>query len=131
VYKTILHLITKRTHLTTQYIYRTVLYASAKLKSMKESLKCHVCLQFLTAPILMCKAGHCICCICYEGVKKSNRQPKCAVCRSAAGYVARNRCLEEILEAFSLECSYGCGEIIEAGNYRRHQDACCSARWEF
>jgi len=112
-------------------IYRSVELREDATKSIEEVLQCPVCLDFLSAPIWSCLEGHSICGTCYDKLNASSKTNRCQVCRSKAGYVARNRCTEAIIYAFTSDCDYGCSLKLVLGEYRAHQEKACKFRYRY
>jgi E3 ubiquitin-protein ligase SIAH1 len=83
-------------------------------------LQCPVCLEYMTAPIMMCLNGHNVCASCTE------RLLRCPTCRGAFGH-GRNVALQNLAAPAVYPCSNrdaGCEETYTADNRESHLAVC-------
>lgn len=89
------------------------------MHTLNNDLKCPVCLNKLTPPVVMCRSGHNTCSQCKSGLHQ------CSLCREPF-LQATNRVLDNILNEFSKTkpCFYlavGCPSLI---SFSHHSQIC-------
>jgi hypothetical protein len=97
------------------------------VKISRVSLRCPVCLQRLTRPVMSCQNGHSLCGGCASSIVASDASAarlRCPVCRDARE-MSRNLMAEAALDGVVCECPNACGLVgVTASELEKHAQNC-------
>ena len=76
--------------------------------NIEKELECPVCLILPRGPpILVCRAGHSVCCECYPRLSRTYRSRRCPICQAKyCSPPARNFTAEAVLECLERNCRF-------------------------
>lgn len=97
------------------------------VKISQISLRCPVCLQRLTKPVMSCQNGHSLCGSCASSIvasDASNAALRCPICRDTRE-MSRNLMAEATLDGVICNCPNGCGLVgVTASDLEKHAHSC-------
>lgn len=97
------------------------------VKISQISLRCPVCLQRLTKPVMSCQNGHSLCGSCASSIvaaDASNAALRCPICRDTRE-MSRNLMAEATLDGVICDCPNGCGLVgVTVSDLEKHAPSC-------
>ena len=101
--------------------------------NIEKELECPVCLILPRAPpILVCRAGHSVCCECFPRLSRSYRSRRCPICQARyCSPPARNFTAEAVLECLERNCRFdyrGCRFSTKSSDSLSAHESDCSHR---
>ena len=101
--------------------------------NIEKELECPVCLILPRAPpILVCRAGHSVCCECFPRLSRSYRSRRCPICQARyCSPPARNFTAEAVLECLERNCRFdyrGCPFSTKSSSSLSAHESDCSHR---
>jgi len=101
-----------------------ILINTNEKSSLSDWMRCKICMNWMTCPILSCKNGHILCSSCWSRLSATQAKPPCVECRDIEGYSTRARALEAIMDGLVVYCSNGCGVSTSVTKAREHELIC-------
>ena len=98
--------------------------------NITKELGCPVCLIIpRSSPILVCRAGHSVCCECFPRLSRTYRSRRCPICQAKyCNPPARNFLAEKLLECLERSCRFdylGCDFTCKSSeSLLRHEFDC-------
>ena len=101
--------------------------------NIEKELECPVCLILpRAAPILVCRAGHSVCCECFPRLSRTYRSRRCPICQARyCSPPARNFTAEAVLECLERNCRFdyrGCRFSTKSSESLGAHESDCSHR---
>ena len=108
-------------------------YAELGNINLEKELECPVCLILpRSSPILLCRAGHSVCCECFPRLSRHYRTRKCPICQAKyCNPPTRNFLAEKLLESVERDCRFdyqGCDFSSKNSEALTRHEAECSHR---
>ena len=93
-----------------------------------QELKCPICLDLVSAPVLMCKNEHLFCSACFDSLVKKGCKRVCPTCKDPIGHKPLHapRIIDTLLQRVPMRCIYdGCPQTgIPKLEYEAHKRSC-------
>jgi len=101
--------------------------------NIEKELECPVCLILPRGPpVLVCRAGHSVCCECYPRLSRTCRTRRCPICQAKyCSPPARNFTAEAVLECLERNCRFdykGCQFSTKSSESLGAHESDCSHR---